>query len=122
MPEENTVRIDEDEFAEAERQAAESADAYTHVFQKPFTYDGKTYHELRFDFASLTGRDALDIEAEMASFGKFVVAEEFNSEYLIRYAAKSCNEKIGSDAFELMPAKEFKQIKSAVRSFLMAAG
>ena len=113
--------IDPDEFAAAEKEAEKSKDTYTHTFSKPFSYMGKTYTELRFDWDSLNGGDSLDIEEEILQvFGRAVIAEEFNGEYIIRFAAKACAEKIGSDALKLMPVKDFKRIKSRARSFLMA--
>jgi hypothetical protein len=100
------------------------ARTYVHKFAKPFTYNGKEYGELAFDWDSLTGRDSLDIEAEISQLmpGKIIIAEELSAEYLIRFAAKCCEEKIGSDAFELMPLRDYKAIKGKARGFLVAQG
>jgi len=93
--------------------------AYTHKFRKPFSYMGAVYAELRFDWDSLTGRDSLAIEAELQALGTPVVVPAFSGAYLIRMAAKACAEKIGSDAFELMPLSDYNRVRSAARSFLL---
>ena len=113
--------IDDEELSAAENEAETSTDTYTHVFKKPFTYDNKTYNSLSFDWDSLTGADSLNIEAELNVLGRVVVTEEFSAEYIIRFAAKCCTEKIGSDAFGLMRLKDYKRIKGRARAFLMAA-
>ena len=126
--------IDPDEFSvterdeeldaakeEAEKEAENSISTYTHKFKKPLEYMNVTYTELSFDWDSLDGEDCLNIEAEMQALGKTVIAEEFNSDYMIRYAAKACTTKISSDIFKKMRAKDFKTIKGKVRSFLLLA-
>lgn len=123
--EENTTPtvIDPDELAATE-QAAETDTGnftYTHKFRTPFTYMGRTYTELRFDWESLTGQDGLDIEAELQAMGKTVIAPEFSSEYQVRMAAKACTEKIGSDAFGLMSLSACNKIKGKARSFLLTS-
>lgn len=44
---------------------AEPVGTYTHIFRTPFTWEGHTFEELTFDFASLTGGDSLAIENEL---------------------------------------------------------
>ena len=53
--------IDKKEWDEAEAEAQQGADVYTHKFAKPFSYEGKTYEELTFDFGKLTGNYYLAI-------------------------------------------------------------
>lgn len=113
------VLVDEEEFAIAEQEAAESDFCYTHKFKRPFEYQGKTYTELTFDWDSLTGRDGLSIENEMQAIGKAVIVPTFSGEYLVRLAAKACIEPIGSDAFEFMRIGDYNKIRSAARSFLL---
>lgn len=122
--------IDPDEIDKAEKAAAEAAELmsgqsgeYTYKFAKPFEYNGKTYTELSFDWESLTGKDCIDIEDEMAAMGNMVIAKEFNTKYHMVFAAKACTEKnFGSDAFPLMPAKAFLNITREVRNFLLRRG
>jgi len=124
----NNPVIDPDEFSametEAEKAKTEEPDtmrSYTHKFKRPFTYGGITYEELTFDWDSLTGQDGLDIEAELLLLGKTVVAPEFSSAYQSAMAAKACTEKIGSDAFALMPLSAFNSIRRNARNFLLLA-
>lgn len=113
------IKIDPDEFSVAEKEAAKAGLNFTLAFRKPFEYNGKQYTELNFEWDNLTGRDALNIESEMARLGKALIAPAFSGEYLIRMAAKACIEKVGSDAFEAMPIIEYNKIRSAARSFLL---
>jgi len=116
------IRVDGEELAAAEAGAAENTAAtFTHKFKRPFSYMGKTYKELRFDWDSLTGRDGLAIEAELQALGMPVVVPALSGAYTIRMAAKACTEKIGSDAFEQMGMRDYNRIRSAARSFLLAS-
>lgn len=123
-----SVSIDADEFSVAEQEAEavrqeleDTGYTHTHKFHTPYSYMGKTYTELRFDWGSLTGRDSLSIEAELQALGTPVIVPTLSGAYLIRMAAKACTENIGSDAFELMPLSDYNRIRSAARSFLLAS-
>lgn len=113
------VYIDADEFAVAEQEAKASPETYIHKFSKPFVYQGKTYTELAFDWNKLKGEDSLAIENELQQMGKPVIVATLSSEYLIRFAARACTEVIGSDALRLMSIRDYNQIRSAARSFLL---
>lgn len=114
--------VDADEFAVAEKEAANSAYTFTYTFPAPFTYEGKTYEELTFDWGKLTGNDAISIENEMQALGKAVIVPEFSGEYLVRMAARACVEKIGSDTILAMPISAYNKIRGAARSFLLRSG
>lgn len=116
----NTV-IDPEEFSAAEMEAQNSKTGYTHKFNKPFTYQGVTYNELSFDWDKLNGADSIAIENELQQLGKTVIVPTFSSEYLVRVAAKACNEKIGYDALLQMPIADYNRIRSNARSFLLKA-
>ena len=92
---------------------------YVHKFKKPFVFEGKEYKELHFDFDRLTGEDSLNIEAELQAKGIGVLVPAFSGHYLIRMAARACEEKIGTDTFQKMPLKDFVQIRTKARNFLM---
>ena len=96
-----------------------SSDVYTHILKRPFTFEGKTYEEITFEWGKLTGRDSLAIENEVLRLGKPFVTPEFSSEYLIRMAAKACTLPIGIDLLEALPLPEFNRIKGKARTFLM---
>ena len=118
--------VDEFDVAakEAEEMRKEAEDmGFTTVIKlrRPLEYNKKTYTELRFDWDSVTGRDSLAIEDELAELGKFLVLEEYNGHYLIRLAAKACTENIGFDAFELMHIHDYRKARRAARSFLLVS-
>ena len=117
-----TPIIDPKEFAVAEAEAAVSANTFTYTFTKPFTYEGKTYEALTFDWDRLTGKDALAIEGELQALGKAVIVPEFSGEYLIRMAARACTERIGSDLLCAVPISAYNRIRGAARSFLLRSG
>ena len=74
---------------------------YTHTFDTPFTFEGRTYDTLTFDFSKLSGDDDIAIENELQALGKPVV---------------------GVDAFTAMPLRDFRRIRNRARSFLLSAG
>ena len=102
-----------------ETEEEDSLGTYTHVLNKPFTYEGKTYEELVFEWGKLTGRDSLSIENEVLRLGRPFISPEFSAEYLVRMAAKACTLPIGIDLLEALPLVEFNKIKSKARSFLL---
>lgn len=111
--------VDARELAAAESEAKASAAIYNHTFGKPFSYEGKTYETLHFNFGNLTGRDAIAIEDELNAQGKAVIVPVMSGAYLIRMASRACEERLGSDAFEAMPISDYNKIRSAARSFLL---
>lgn len=112
--------IDEKELAIAEEEAKKSTDTFVHKFKKPFEYNGKEYEQFEFDFSSLTGGDSLAVEEELQKEGKgVVVVAAFNSEYLIRIAARACLQPISYDAFKYMSLFDYNRIRDRARSFLL---
>ena len=99
---------------------ADPPGVYTHRFGKPFTYMGKAYGSLRFDWGRLTGADALEIERELNALGAVLILPAYNGPYLCRLAAKACDERVGADAFEGMPMRDFMRIQDEARGFLQA--
>ena len=95
---------------------------YTHTFDTPFTFEGRTYDTLTFDFGKLSGDDDIAIENELQALGEPVVAAEMSGEYQIRLAARACKERLGVDAFAAMPLRDFRRIRNRARSFLLSAG
>lgn len=100
--------------------AEESDGAVTLTLRKPLDYNGHIYTELHFDFDSLTGRDSMEVEAEMIQRKKgAVVVGALNNDYIVGIAAKACKEPIGSDAFMAMSLKDYNRIKETTRNFLL---
>lgn len=109
-----------EEAVEKATEAAQNAeDTLTIAFKKPVEYNGEKYTELTFDFESLTGRDGLEIENELAAQGKPLVIPAFSGEYLVRMAAKASSSPIGYDFFDVISLRDFNKIRSAARSFLL---
>lgn len=111
--------IDDKEYAVAQQEAESSADVYTHTFRKPFTFEGKTYTELSFDWGRLTGDDALAIENELSALNMPVIVPTFSGPYLIRMASRACTERIGEDTIRAMPIYDYNRIRSSARNFLL---
>lgn len=105
----------------AEEQEEMGAGIYVHVFTKPFQWEGKVYGSLTFDFESLTGRDTLAVERELAAKNIFTVVRSLNIEFQMRIAARACTSPIGTDMLESMPIKDFEKIMNRVRAFFAAA-
>lgn len=124
--------VDEKELKVAEEAAEEDklefGNTYTHIFAKPFSYDGNTFEELTFDWDKLTANDSLAIEHEVEALGKAVIVPEFSGDYLIRMAARACTAKVevagkkislGTDVFLHLPLRDYNKIRSKARSFLL---
>ena len=104
----------------AEKPAEGNTGVYTHVFKKPFEYEGKTYTELTFNFERLSGRDMVSIETEMQMNNEYALAPEISRSFQGKMAAKAAG--FGSDVLEAMPLKDFNKITNAARSFLIDTG
>ena len=112
-----------DAFEKIQQEAADTpVSSYTHVFSNPFTYEGRTFERLTFDFSKLSGNDDLAIENELQALGKPVIVAEMSGDYQIRLAARACTEKLGVDVFMSMPLRDFHRIRNRARSFLLSAG
>ena len=94
--------------------------AYVHKFQKPYTYEDKTYIELVFDFEKLIGDDLVAIENEMAAVGEFALSPEISTSFLYRLAARAAG--VGSDVISSLPIRDFGKIKNKSRDFLVSTG
>lgn len=114
----NAVNIEGHESAQAVVQG--DTGVYTHVFKKPFEYEGKTYSELTFNFERLTGKDMVSIETEMQMNNEYALAPEISRSFQAKMAAKAAG--IGSDVLEAMPIKDFNRITNAARGFLIDTG
>lgn len=110
--------------AEALEQAAKQepdAAAYTHRFKKPFTWEGRTYEKLTFNWGKLTGSDYLAVENEMLAQGKTLVTPEFSGDFLMGIAARACTSQMNVQTLKKMPIRNFRTILGRARSFLLRA-
>lgn len=94
---------------------------FTHEFKKAVEHGGKTYAALHFDFDALTGRDCRLIERELAAKGIAVFSRELSSDYQVLFAVRACQESVGEDFFDAIPARDFNKIMKRVQSFLLHA-
>ena len=120
MVQEATVEVEPGNTTEGENTAEKNVGAYTHTFRRPFTYEGKTYKTLQFDFESLSGRDMVAIEAEMQANSEYAIAPEISTSFQSKMAARAAG--IGSDVIEAMPINDFNRIAGAARRFLLDTG
>lgn len=114
------------EQAEARAKAEPDEGSYTHVFKKPFQWNGRSYDRLTFDWEALTGADYINLEEELLRKGKTVILPEFTSSFLIGMARSCCTEKDESGrrvldhfAFQALPLQDFKAICGKARNFLL---
>lgn len=105
---------------ESESAAEDSVGVYTHKFRKPFTYEGKTYEKLEFNFERLTGRDMVAIETEMSDNNEYALAPEISRIFQAKMAARAAG--VGGDVLGAMPIVDFNKITNACRRFLLDTG
>lgn len=116
------VHVDPEELSVATAEAgADDGTSYTHTFKKPFTYEGKTYETLTFDFSGLTGADGIAAQEELERKGKVVMVPAMNPAYLCTIAARACTVPLAVNVIQAMPLKDFNRITGKARAFLLAA-
>lgn len=87
---------------------------------KPIMYNGEEINELHFDFAKLTGRDAIEIESELQNMGKLTAySQVMNINYIIRVAARACSKAVGIDIFADMAISDFNVLRNRIQLFLI---
>ena len=104
--------------------------SYTHHFPEPFTYEGKTHEKLTFNWTTLTGRDSLAIESEMAQNKKFLTNNNYYSEdYLVGMAVRACTDRdangiriVDADMLRALPIRDYQNISMSARRFLLRSG
>jgi hypothetical protein len=118
-----------EKIEEEAKAASTGSGSYTHVFRKPFAYEGRTYEELTFDWDGLTGNDSLAIEKEVTSRGQTLVVPAYTGTYLVGMAARACTERddngrrvVGTDTIRAMPLGDFQRICNRARNFLLRSG
>ncbi len=99
-----------------------SAGVYVHKFKTPFTWEGRTFESMTFNFARLTGRDSIAVSGELESENKHPLIKEWSVDYQVKLAARACREKVGSDILENLPILDFNRICYMTRSFFVGLG
>ena len=113
------ITIDEATFNTAQAEAENSTNLFVYKFPKPWTWEGKTYESLTFDYEKCKGKDLLAVANELKSLGRPVVVKAMDDEFCIRLAARMCTETIGVDVILEMPGKAFDVIEGSARRFLL---
>ena len=113
------------EDAAKEEAAAGGWERFTHIFPEPFTYEGKTFDSLTFDWGKLTG-NSLAIESEIVfRTGRAVVNAKFSGEYLVGMAVRACTSRTADgqrpdrNTLLALPLGVFQKICGSARNFLM---
>ena len=91
-----------------------------HTFLEPFTFEGKEYKELEFDFKRLTGNDVKAVERELAASGIMMVYMATSQTAQMLIAAKAA--KVPSELIDSLPADEVIAIAMLAQSFLLRVG
>lgn len=82
-----------------------------------YTFEGKEYAELTFDFDSLTGRDVINAEKEARALGDNSPLPEFSKTYQAVLAAKAA--KVPVDMIMSLNGKDFTRVTVLVQNFLL---
>lgn len=94
---------------------------YVHVLKKPVKEirgDKKVVHkELRFDFASLTGKDMVAIDRELQSEGESVFMRAVHPVFLLKVCARAAG--VSEDVIQSVTAKEYDKITGQARLFFL---
>lgn len=110
-----------DGMQSAEMPNEEVSGLYVHVLKKPVTEirgDKKLVHkELRFDFASLTGKDMVAIDRELQSEGESVFMRAVHPVFLLKVCARAAG--VSEDVIQSVTAKEYDKITGQARLFFL---
>lgn len=87
------------------------------IFDKPITFEGKTFEKLEVNLESLTGQHLIDATTEARALGDKSPVMELSKIYQAVLAAKASN--TSADMIIALPAKEFSRITLAVVNFLL---
>ena len=114
---------------EAEAQTGPDITAYTHTFEKPFEFRGRTVTELTFNWGALTGEDHEAIEGDMFRHGQTLTIPAFTGPYLAGMAVRACTDRddngiriLDDDFLKAMPFMDYQKIFMSARRFLLRSG
>ncbi len=93
--------------------------AWKYELKKPIEINGKTYHELEFDYRKIKGKILLNISNEFENLGHALYAKSAASyNYAVRVAAAACNIPLETTDLERLGAAEFCEIITRAKLFL----
>ena len=114
---------------EAEAQTGPDITAYTHIFEKPFEFQGRTVTELTFNWGVLTGEDHEAIEGDMLRRGQTLMVPAFTGPYLTGMAVRACANRDGNgirivdaDFLKALSLRDYHKIYFSARRFLLRSG
>lgn len=114
---------------EAEAKAKPDITAYTHTFEEPFEFRGRTVTELTFNWGALTGEDHEAIESDMLRHGLTLVVPATTGPYLTGMAVRACTNRddngiriVDADFLRALPLREYHKIYFSARRFLLRSG
>lgn len=114
---------------EDEAKAGSDVTSYTHTFEKPFEFRGRTVTELTFNWGALTGEDHEAIESDMIRHGLTLVVPATTGPYLTGMAVRACTNRddngiriVDADFLRALPLREYHKIYFSARRFLLRLG
>ena len=121
--ENDEVRFDKDSENRIDKIVKEATSVHgkwTYELSTPIKYEENEYKSLTFNFENLTGKEALEIEDELAMSGKPVFMNETaNARYLMHVALRACEERIDFETLKELNIYDFNRIKNQARLFLL---
>lgn len=117
------MKEDKNEKSKLEALRKELSDPYFALtLKKPVEWEGKTYASFSFDFDAITCKDSLKVEREMNALGISVMNQNgYSRDYLLRIAARCCNETNDAGVFEELGMKDSEKLIMRLRYFLTVA-
>lgn len=116
---ENKV-VEASETSVAKTAENENKNNWTWTLSKPVEYNGVEISALKFDFSKITGRDAREIEDELQRSGKMTLYSQVNNiHYIMRVAARACEEPIGIDLFDMVSISDYNELRTHAQLFLL---
>lgn len=116
---ENKV-VEASETSVAKTAENENTNNWTWTLSKPVVYNGVEISALKFDFSKITGRDAREIEDELQRSGKMTLYSQVNNiHYIMRVAARACEEPIGIDLFDMVSICDYNVLRTQAQLFLL---
>ena len=114
---------------EAAAKAGPDVTSYTHTFEKPFEFRGRTVTELTFNWGALTGEDHEAIEGDMLRHGQTLVVPATTGPYLTGMAVRACTNRddngiriLDDDFLKAMPFMDYQKSFMSARRFLLRSG
>lgn len=88
-------------------------------FSKPFTFESVEYTGLDLDLDRLTGKDLINIEAEMTARGVQAPMPEISKSYQMLIAARAA--RVPVELIEELPMKDASAVTMKVVNFLFGS-